>query len=100
MARHCTVPGASLLLSDAVAFTLATGRIVVIYRPIPQWGTPLYEALGIRWIGFHFFFSFEFSYLRAPKKPRLAGASKVGTELPQKPLAVRTVIVQNGPAWF
>jgi hypothetical protein len=28
----------------------------------------------------HFFFSFELSYLRAPKKPRLAGAPEVGTK--------------------
>src|ERR1035437_7432227 len=37
----------------------------------PEWGHPLDEALIVRWIGLHFFFSFELSYLRAPRKPRL-----------------------------
>jgi hypothetical protein len=32
----------------------------------------------------YFFFSFEFSYLRAAKKPRLAGAPEVGTQLSKK----------------
>ena len=47
----------------------------------------------------HFFFSFDLSYLRTPKKPRLAGHPEVATQLAQKPLAVLTLIVQNGPAW-
>ena len=32
------------------------------------------EALTVQWIGVHFFFSFELSYLRVPEKPRLGGA--------------------------
>ena len=76
-----------------------SGRMVVIYRPILQWGPPLDEALSVPWIGFYFFFSFELSYLRAPKKPRLAGVPEVGAQLSQNTLAVRTFIVQNGPAW-
>src|ERR1035437_1797939 len=36
-----------------------------------EWGHPLDEALIVRWIGLHFFFSFELSYLNAPRKPRL-----------------------------
>ena len=48
----------------------------------------------------HFFFSFELSHLlRTPKKPRLAGPPEFATQLAQKPLAVLTFIVQNGPAW-
>jgi hypothetical protein len=47
----------------------------------------------------HFFFSFELSYFRVPKKPRLAGHPEDVTQLAQKPLAVPTFIVQNGPAW-
>jgi 2-hydroxychromene-2-carboxylate isomerase len=73
--------------------------MVVIYRPILQWGPPLDEALSVPWIGFYFFFSFELSYLRAPKKPRLAGVPEVGAQLSLKPLALRTFIVQNGAAW-
>ena len=46
-----------------------------------------------------FFFSFELSYLTVPKKPRLGGTSEVDDRLSQEPLAVRTFIVQNGPAW-
>ena len=46
-----------------------------------------------------FFFSIEFSYLRVPKKPRLAGAPEGWHRVVTKPLAVRTFIVQNGPAW-
>jgi hypothetical protein len=73
--------------------------IVLLYRPILQGGPPLNEALRVRRIGLCFFFSFELSYLRAPTNPRLAGAPEVGTQLSQEPLAVRTFIVQNGPAW-
>lgn len=47
----------------------------------------------------HFFFSFELSHLRVPKKPRLGGALEIGNQLSQKPLAVSTFIVQNGPSW-
>ncbi len=47
----------------------------------------------------HFFFSFELSYLGAPKKPRLAGDLEGATRLAQEPLAVTTLIVQNGRAW-
>src|SRR5450759_1410385 len=46
-----------------------------------------------------FFFSFELSYFRAPKKPRLAGHPEGATQLAREPLAVPTFIVQNGPAW-
>src|ERR1017187_3486793 len=61
----------------------------------PEWGHPLDEALIVRWIGLHFFFSFELSYLKAPRKPRL----DVARWPARKPLAVRSFIVQNGPAW-
>jgi len=44
-------------------------------------------------------FSFELSYLRTPKKLRLAGHPEVAIQLAQKPFAVLTFIVQNGPAW-
>jgi len=47
----------------------------------------------------YFFFSFELSYLRVPKKPRLGGAPEIGNQWSQKPLAVRTFLVQNGPSW-
>jgi hypothetical protein len=47
----------------------------------------------------HFFFSFDLPYLRAPKMPRLGGASEADDQLSEKPLADRNVIVQNGPAW-
>src|ERR1017187_9980731 len=47
----------------------------------------------------HFFFSFEFSYLRVPRKPRLGGAPDIGNELSEKPLADRAFVVQNGIAW-
>ena len=45
-----------------------------------------------------FFFSFGFSYLRVPGKPRLGRPRSFGDQLSQKPLARRTFIVQNGPA--
>ncbi len=46
----------------------------------PEWGHPLDEALIVRWIGRHFFFSFELSYLKAPRKPRLDVARWPGTK--------------------
>ena len=65
----------------------------------PEWEHPLDEALIVRWIGLHFFFSFELSYLAAPQEPSLGGVPEVGDQLPQKPLAVGAFIVQNGVAW-
>jgi hypothetical protein len=53
-------------------------------------------APSVPWTGIHFFFSFVLFYPRVPKKRRLAGAPEVGGQLPQKPLAVRTFIVQSG----
>jgi len=61
----------------------------------PEWGHPLDEALIVRWIGLHFFFSFELSHLKAPRKPCL----DVARWPARKPLAVRSFIVQNGGAW-
>ena len=37
--------------------------------------------------------------MRAPDKPPLAEVPEVVSQLAQKPLAVRSFIVQNGPAW-
>src|ERR1035438_7381127 len=47
----------------------------------------------------HFFFSFELSYLRVLQKAQSGRSLEVGTQLAQKPLAVRSFIVQNGPSW-
>src|ERR1035437_124809 len=60
----------------------------------PQGGSPLDEALTVRWLGLHFFFSFDLSYLKAVGKPVWPEPGR----LAQKPLAVRTFMVQNGPA--
>src|ERR1035437_9398647 len=46
----------------------------------PEWGHPLDGALIVRWIGLDFFFSFESSYLRAPRKPLLDVAPVAGTK--------------------
>jgi len=45
----------------------------------------------------HFFFSFELSYLRTPKKPRLAGHPEDATQLAQKPLAVLNSCLTDSP---
>jgi hypothetical protein len=58
---------------------------VVLYRPILEWGPPLDEGLSVRWIGLHFFFSFELSYLKAAKKASLAGGPEVGTKTSCRP---------------
>jgi hypothetical protein len=50
-----------------------SGRIVVLNRPIFRGGRPLDEALKVRWIGPHFFFSFELSYQREFRSPVWAG---------------------------
>jgi hypothetical protein len=96
---HCSKPTAPLAYgwcrrkhhvfsASAVPKSLYTGQC-------PEWGHPLDEALIVRWIGLHFFFSFELSYLKAPRKPRL----DVARWPARKPLAVRSFIVQNGGAW-
>jgi hypothetical protein len=72
---------------------------VLLYRPIVQLGAPSDGAPSVPRTGIHFFFSFVLFYPRVPKKPRLAGAPEVGGQLSQKPPAVRTFIVQNGPEW-
>src|ERR1039457_1040350 len=58
---------------------------VVLYRPILEWGPPLDEGLSLRWIGLHFFFSFELSYLKVAKKASLAGAPEVGAKTSCRP---------------
>ena len=40
-------------------------------------------AFIVRWIGLHFFFSFELSYLRVPEEPGLAGVPEAGNRLSQ-----------------
>src|SRR5260370_11228055 len=35
--------------------------LVAKYRPMLHWGLPFDEVSIVRWIGFHFFFSFELS---------------------------------------
>src|ERR1039457_931909 len=95
---HPDVPPPSSIAAEPSGFMedRPSAPQVLLYRPILQGGPPLNEALRVRRIGLCFFFSFELSYLRAPKNPRLAGAPEVGTQLSQEPLAVRTVLVQNG----
>ena len=72
-----------------------SGQMSFYTGQYPEWGHPLDEALIVRWIGLHFFFSFELYYLKAPRKPRL----DVARWPARKPLAVRSFIVQNGSAW-
>lgn len=36
---------------------------------------------------------------KSAQEARFGGAPEAGGQLPQKPLAIRTFIVQNGPAW-
>ncbi len=52
---------------------LALPWMVVLIRPIFHGGCLLDEALKVRWIGFHFFFSFELSYQRESRGPVWAG---------------------------
>ena len=80
------------------ASKLCSGRMVVLNRPIFHRGSPLVEALKVRWIGPHFFFSFEISYQREPLKPRLGGLPRLVTRFSQKPLAVPAFTVHNGRA--
>ena len=48
------------------------GPDVLLYRPTLQFNDVLrYRGSQCPLLGFHFFFSFERSYLRAPKKPHL-----------------------------
>jgi hypothetical protein len=82
-----------------IPFAPPDAQEVLLYRPIFKYGSPLDEALAVRWIGVHFFFSFEFPYLGVPKKPRGGGLPRGCDQLSQKSLAVHSFIVQNGPAW-
>jgi len=58
---------------------------VLLYRPTLKRGSPLDEALTVRWIGIHFFFSFGLSYLKAAKQANLAGDPEVGTKTSCRP---------------
>jgi hypothetical protein len=51
------------------------------------------------WFGLHSFFSFELSYLRVLKKPRLAGTPEVLARLSGNPLEVPGLVMQNDLAW-
>ena len=75
------------------------GPEVLLYWPILKWGPPLDQRLKVRSIGFHSFLSFEFVLPEERPKGCLAGTARKLTRLAQKPLAVRSPIVQNGPAW-
>jgi hypothetical protein len=61
-------------------------------------GHPLDKGTQCPMYGLSFFFSFELSYQRAPLKPPLGGAPEVEINRHQKPLAVLSLIVQNGRA--
>jgi hypothetical protein len=57
------------------------------------------EALSVPLLGFSFFFSFELSYQRAPKKPHLEIDLAVSSQSARKSLDVFGFIVQNDPSW-
>ena len=57
------------------------------------------EVLSVPLLGFHFFFSSELSYRRAPKKPHLERDLAVSSQSALKSLDVCGFIVQNDPSW-
>ncbi len=78
---------------------MTSEKNVDINRPMLKLGSSVGESLKVRWIGPHFFFSFELSYYKRPLRPRLGGAPEAGGQVPKKTLAVPVFIVQNDLGW-
>ena len=57
------------------------------------------ESLPVRWIGPHFFFSFELSYQREPAEGPSGRLPRLVVRFSKKTLAVSAFTVQNGRAW-